>query len=249
MILIANWKMQLGIAESEAAAKAVKAGLPKNPGAEVVIAPSFPTIASVAKILGKSGIALGAQDCFWQNRGPFTGEVSPASLKELGCRYVIVGHSERRAMGEQYALIAQKLNAVLGEGMAPILCVGESAEERRMGRVHAVLSEELHTALAGVTLTGNTRLIIAYEPIWAIGTGEAATASDAAGALATIKMILQEVMKPSDREKTQLIYGGSADHTNIVNFIRAEFDGSLVGGASLRAPEFIAMVKEAVAAV
>ena len=100
MILIANWKMQLGLAESEAAAQAIKAGLASNPGSEVVIAPSFPAIAAVGKILGHSGINLGAQDCFWQNKGPFTGEVSAMSLKELGCRYVIVGHSERRAMGD-----------------------------------------------------------------------------------------------------------------------------------------------------
>ncbi len=248
--LIANWKMQLNESESEALAKEIVrlwAGQAvSRPNVAMALCPSHMALPSVAATLKGTPIALGAQDVFWEGKGAYTGEISPATLKELGCEYCIVGHSERRQhLGETDAMVNRKALALLEAGITPIVCVGETMEERRAGTRDAVVIGQVRAALSETRLVGNRKLIIAYEPRWVIGTGQAVAPSDAAEMHALIRATLHEIFSDDVVEqKCAIIYGGAVDEKNVAGFLETEvIHGVLVGGASLKAKEFVAMAE------
>lgn len=243
-IFIANWKMQLSHDEAISLAKEMAKKFGKGlPDRDIVVAPDQTAICEVGKALKGTEIMLGAQDSFWEEKGAFTGEVSPAELRNLGCLYVIVGHSERRQkLGETDEVVAKKLRAVLKDGMTPILCVGETQAERDAGETEKILERELTSALSGVKL-GNTELVIAYEPIWAIGTGNAAEPKDVRAEHGLIRKTTEEILG-GDAEKVRIIYGGSVSGANMKEFLaEPDVSGALVGGASLKADEFLKIIK------
>lgn len=248
--LIGNWKMQLGEPDSEALAKDVvrlwaAQGVGKD-GTAVVICPSHMAIEEVAKVVKGTPVALGSQDAFWDDKGAFTGEVSPKTLKELGCEYCIIGHSERRQhLGETDEMVNRKAVALLRNGITPIICVGETMEERRAGKRDAVVIGQVRGALAGVKPVGTQKIIIAYEPRWVIGTGQAVSPSDAAEMHHLILTALNELFPAEvvDRQ-CAIIYGGAVDAKNLAGFLEVPvIHGVLVGGASLKPQEFVAMAE------
>ncbi len=246
-IVIANWKMKLSLAETLELAKKMKNKFKGFSGSEVVICPNSLSLIEVGKIIKGGPLKLGAQNVFWEDRGAYTGEISPSMLKEAGCEYVIIGHSERRKyLLENYEMIHQEFKAVLGvEGLTPIVCVGEEAEERKTDRRDFVLVDQLQQALGGINLLGDQRVIVAYEPIWAIGSGVAIEPEEAEYAHKIIKISLRDMfgMKVV-KNNFRIIYGGSISSKNVKEFTNLEgVDGLLVGGASLDAGEFYKIAK------
>jgi len=241
-IVIANWKMQLSLAESVALAKKCKEKCVKSQKGEIVVCPDFISLLPVKEALKGSDIKLGAQDVFWEEKGAYTGEVSSKLLVEAGCTYVIIGHSERRKhLRENYEYINKKVRAAINAGnLTPIICIGESWDERKTDRRDFVLTEQLQLALAGVELIGDQQIIIAYEPIWAIGSGAAIEPSEAEYAHKIIKLTLNQMFGMQViTDHFKVIYGGSISSKNVKEFINLEnIDGLLVGGASLDAEEF-----------
>jgi len=246
-LLAGNWKLHNTLAESRALATALRDGLPAGSRAEVVVAPVFTALTSVAEALRGSSIGLGAQDCYFEPRGAFTGEVSPALLLDAGCSHVIVGHSERRELfGDTDALVAKKLRAVLAAGMTPIVCVGESLAEREAGKAQARVSDQVRAALLGLAAAELERVVVAYEPIWAIGTGRTASAADAQEIHGLIRRLLGEFGGTALAERVRILYGGSVKAANAAELLaEIDIDGALVGGASLEARSFLDIVKAA----
>ena len=214
-------------------------------GVEVVVCPPFTALQAVGEVIKGSGILLGAQDVHWADEGAYTGEISALMLKDLSCQYVIVGHSERRQMfGETDADVRRKVDAVLSKGMGVIACVGETIEERRAGKTEEVVVREVRAIADGLTLAQPSRLVIAYEPIWAIGTGETATAEEANRVAGLIRQTLAELLGAETAKAVRIQYGGSVKPENIGAFMReSEIDGALVGGASLDASSFAEIVR------
>jgi len=246
--IVANWKMNFNLVESVSLAKKFReqfAGFDKG---EIVVCPSTSALCEVNKILKGGKIRLGAQNVFWEEAGSYTGEVSSEMLAEAGCQYVILGHSERRKyLSENYEIINKKVRAVIkNEKLIPIVCIGESWEERKTDRRDFVLVEQLQQALSGIEVFGNQRIIIAYEPIWAIGTGTAIEPSEAEYAHKIIKLALNDMFGMQVVSKNfSVIYGGSINSKNVKSFAGLEnMDGLLVGGASLKAEEFFKVAKE-----
>jgi triosephosphate isomerase len=215
-----------------------------------VLCPPFISLAAVRDALAGSPVGLGAQNAHFEAKGAFTGEVSPAMLKDLGCAYVILGHSERRAyFGETDELVARKLRAAQAHGLLPIVCVGENLEQRESGQTGQVVGGQVRAALAGLTDAELGRLVVAYEPIWAIGTGRAATAAQANETIGAIRRIAGEVVSQPAAAALRIQYGGSVTPANAAElFGQPEIDGALVGGASLKAPDFIAICQAAASA-
>ncbi|MFA6306986.1 MAG: triose-phosphate isomerase [Patescibacteria group bacterium] len=246
--IIANWKMNLNFAETLSLAKKFKEKFAGFNQGEVAICPSALALSEVAKILKDSKVFLGAQNAFWEEAGAYTGEVSPEMLAEIGCRYVIIGHSERRKyLSENYEIINKKVRAVVeNEKLIPIVCIGESWEERKTDRRDFVLVEQLEQALSGIEVFGNQQIIIAYEPIWAIGTGTAIEPAEAEYAHKIIKLALNDIFGMQVVSKNfSVIYGGSINSKNVKSFSKLEgMDGLLVGGASLKVEEFYKVAKE-----
>lgn len=238
--LVANWKMHHTVAESRAWVAAFRAFLPPPSGVQVVVCPPFTALAAMKEELEGLPVALGAQNLHWEDKGAFTGEVSGPMLVEHGCRYVIVGHSERRTLaGETDQEVGRKLRAALRHGLTPILCVGEGLEERDRRETRLVLRRQYGVGLKGLGAEDVSRLIIAYEPVWAIGTGRAATPGEAAEAAAWIREGLGELYGREVAERIPVLYGGSVSPRNVQGFWRAPgIDGCLVGGASLEAERF-----------
>lgn len=251
-IFVANWKMNLSVVETVNLAVRLKEGLPKidSEKTEIILCPSFTSLFPLHDLLQKDNplnFRLGAQDVFWEEKGAFTGEISPKMLKEVGCSHVIVGHSERRKnLGETDEMVNQKVKAALGHDLVPIVCVGETFEERQKGIRDVVVARQTNMALKGVELFGNKKIIIAYEPVWVIGTGQAVDPEDAEHSHRMIREALLEIFPVDIVEKHfQIIYGGSVDSKNIRDFTEKEtIEGVLVGGASLKAEEFVKMIKE-----
>lgn len=241
-LLVANWKMQLSDAESAALAAAVAAA--DLGGTDVVLCPSFTALPDVRRVVYGTRVGLGAQDCAWEARASLTGEVSPADLAALGCRYVIVGHSERRLhLGETDAMVARKLQAVLEHGLQPILCVGESEEQWRSGAREEVIAEQVRSALTACAFTVAQPLIVAYEPVWAIGSGHPAAPMDAAHAASLITKVALEQCGTSAAFRTLVLYGGSVDAENARAFLDADgIQGFLVGTASQSADELLGLL-------
>jgi len=246
-IIIANWKMKLTLAETLNLAKEMKIKFAKFSKGTVVVCPNFISLAEIKKVLKTSPIKLGAQNVFWEEKGAYTGEVSPGQLVEAGCNYVIIGHSERRKyLLENYAMIHQKLKNVLNvEGLIPIVCIGEEAEERKTDRRDFVLVDQLQQALGGIDIVGDQQVIVAYEPIWAIGSGVAIEPEEAEYAHKIIRLTLKDIFGMQiAKNNFRIIYGGSIDSKNVKGFANVEnLDGLLVGGASLDANEFYQVAK------
>lgn len=251
-IFIANWKMNLSVAETTNLAVSIGERFEKNDlkKAEIVLCPSFTSLFSLSDVLKKNNplnFRLGAQDVFWEEKGAYTGEISTKMLKEVGCDYVIVGHSERRQnLGETDEMVNRKVKVALEYDIVPIVCVGETFEERQKGIRDVVVDRQTAKALEGVELFGNKKIIIAYEPVWVIGTGQAVDPEDAEHSHRMIREALLEIFSADIVEKHfQIIYGGSVDSGNIRDFLDKEsIEGVLVGGASLKAEEFVKMIKE-----
>lgn len=251
-IFIANWKMNLLIKESLALVEQLYESLKdiNSEKVETILCPSFtalPALNEMLKRLGAEQFKLGAQDVFWEEKGAFTGEISPKMLEEVGCTYVICGHSERRQhLGETDEMVNKKVKIISKHSLMPIVCVGETYEERQKGIRDVVVARQVGKALEGVELFGTKRIIIAYEPVWVIGTGQAVEPEDAEHSHRIILEALRELFSPDVIERHfNIIYGGSVDSTNIKSFIDQEnIDGVLVGGASLKADEFVRMIHQ-----
>ncbi|HLC99513.1 MAG TPA: triose-phosphate isomerase [Patescibacteria group bacterium] len=238
--LIGNWKINLTLKESIGLAnKLTKETKERNKNLIMALCPSFVSLSEVSKIIKKSPIVLGAQDVFWEERGAFTGEVSVRELKELGVQYVIIGHSERRHVtGESDETVARKMQQALHSSLRPILCVGETLAERNNGVAERVVGHQLRTVFENISEASARKILIAYEPVWAIGTGTPCTPDDALSMLVLIRKMIAE--KFGD-VKVPILYGGSTDNRNVALYAEVGFDGALVGGSSLKATTFLQM--------
>ena len=242
-----NWKMNTTRSEATSLAGSLREPLGELREVDAAVCPPFVWLAEVGEVLAGSRVGLGAQSCHFESKGAFTGEVAPNMLVDLGCRYVIVGHSERRALfGETDALVAQKLRAAQQNGLIPIVCVGERLEQREAGETEQVVSAQIGPALEGLTPEQVAQLVIAYEPIWAIGTGRAATAEQANETIGQIRARVRSLAGEAPANAIRIQYGGSVTPTNAESlFSQLEIDGALVGGASLKAADFIAICEAA----
>ena len=240
-----NWKLNQTIAESRELAGQLVANLSEIVDRDIVIAPVFTSLSTVAEVIKNSPVQLAAQNCYPQTNGAFTGEVSPLLLQDAGCNYVILGHSERRQlMGETDNFVNQKLFKVLEADLKPILCIGETLQEREAGQMLDVLSRQIKGGLSNLTPEQMTGIVIAYEPIWAIGTGKTATDDQAQEAHSFIRELIQELFSQKVAAATRILYGGSVKPNNVDGLMaREDIDGALVGGASLKAEDFIRIVR------
>lgn len=246
-IIAANWKMHKTSGEATAFVRQLAAGLSANGAMETVICPPCPLLAVIAESCHEYGLKLGAQNMYWETAGAFTGEVSPLLLKDLGVHYVIVGHSERRQIfAETDQHVSRKVRAAFAHELVPIVCVGETLQQRNAGQTESIVGEQVAAALNGLDPSQARRTVIAYEPVWAIGSGLAATGEDAGGAARHIRKIVGEMFSLKVARDIRIQYGGSVKPDNIRDFMReSEIDGALVGGASLDASMFAAIVQNA----
>jgi len=240
-----NWKLNGSIAESLALATDVRNGVASVRDVDVAVAPSFTALHAVAKRLEDGPVMVAAQDCFWEEKGAFTGEVAPSQLADAGCKLVILGHSERRQLfGELDAAVNLKTRAALRAGLTPIICIGETLTERDAGETLGRIQAQLDGALADMTDAELEGIVIAYEPVWAIGTGRNATPAQAQEVHHFIRTRLA-TRAPALAPKLRILYGGSMKPDNVRALMAEEdVDGGLVGGASLSAESFIRLVKE-----
>ncbi len=244
-ILAGNWKMNLDHHAGAALAREICVGLSASGSAcEVILIPPFTTLPAVADAVRGSAVKTGAQDLYCEDEGAFTGEISGGMLRALGCAYALVGHSERRhTIGESGALVARKLRAALRNGLAPILCVGELLAERDSGKAVDVVANQVRESCEGLEGAEFSRVIVAYEPVWAIGTGKTATPRDASDMHGVIRIIAKELFGTAAAENLPILYGGSAKpETAPALLAEPEIDGLLVGGASLKASSFLGML-------
>jgi triosephosphate isomerase len=242
-IIAGNWKMYKTHLEAKDLVKELKEkALPA--GVEVVLCPPFTALATVGEELAGTEIGLGAQDLFWEEEGAYTGEVSPAMLRELGCAYVIIGHSERRQyFGETDESVNKKAKAALRHGLKPIICVGESLAQREAGETNQFVAGQMEKALAGLAPEEIPQVVIAYEPIWAIGTGRSSSGADANQVIGMIRQTIANQFQPALADQVRIQYGGSVKPNNIKEFMdQPEIDGALVGGASLKAADFYGII-------
>jgi triosephosphate isomerase len=246
-LIAGNWKLNKTVMEASELVTEMLPGLKTINGVEIVLCPPFTALMTVSRLIRDTYVLLGAQNMFWEQKGAYTGEISPAMLAEF-CQYVILGHSERRAnFDETDAKINRKVRAALANNLKPILCVGETLDEYEAGRAAGIVSRQLKECLAGIDGMEGNRLVIAYEPVWAIGTGRAATAEG-------VNMLVRNVIRPTlssligekAAEDIRVLYGGSVDPKNAPDFFKVPgIDGALVGGASLNARSFIGICEAA----
>jgi triosephosphate isomerase len=241
-LIAANWKMYKTVSEAEEFIKAFLPGIAGMEGIDVALCPPFTCLAVVGQGLRGSLVELGAQDVFWESYGAYTGEISSPMLLDLGCRYVIIGHSERRhILGESELAINRKLRAASQAGLIPIFCVGETLQQRDKDLALEVVSQQLEKGLRDIP---SAELVVAYEPVWAIGTGVNASPEDAQEMCGFIRDHLARLYDASWAERVRIIYGGSVKAENISHYVaQADVDGALVGGASLEALNFARMVR------
>jgi triosephosphate isomerase len=242
-IVAGNWKCHKTSVEAVELIDQLKLQLKGVAGVDVLVCPSFTALSAAAGALKGSTIGLGAQDLFWEPQGAFTGEVSAPMLVEVGCRFVIIGHSERRQFfGETDQTVNKKLLAALAHGLTPIVCVGETLQEREQGKTFDVVGRQLGVGLASLTAEQARRIVLAYEPVWAIGTGKTATPQQAQEVHAFIRQRLHGLQAADVR----IQYGGSVNAANAAELLgQPDIDGALVGGASLKPADFAAIVKAA----
>ena len=246
-LIAGNWKMYTSRQGAADLAAALAKGVPAGAKARVAVCPPFPWLLTVADALKGSPVALGAQDCYTEKEGAFTGEVSPAMLLDAGCRYVILGHSERRhVLGETDHAIHDKVHAAVGAGLHVILCVGETLPERDRGHMQRIFQRQLYAATAGLSAEQFSRLTVAYEPVWAIGTGKVATPDQAQEAHKFLREKLAALYGAAVADATPILYGGSVKPDNAAGLLALpDVDGALVGGASLKADQFLPIVAAA----
>jgi triosephosphate isomerase len=243
-LIAGNWKMHRTEAEAVALVTALKALLPARPVAEVVVLPPFTALAAVHGVMPTDGrLLLGAQNCHWDKEGAFTGEVSAWMLVDAGCSYVLAGHSERRQLfGETDAMVSKRARGALAAGLRPIVCIGETLDERDAGRTLAVCGGQLAASLEGVSREQMARVAVAYEPVWAIGTGRNATPEQAQEVHAHVREALARLFGDATAQATRIQYGGSVKAANAKELLgQPDVDGALVGGASLDAASFAAI--------
>jgi triosephosphate isomerase len=243
-LLAGNWKMHGTRVEAAALARGLVAKLGKVAGREVLVAPTFTALDVVADAIAGSGILLAAQNVHWEAKGAFTGEVSVAMLKEARCTHAIIGHSERRQyFGETDETVRKRTAAALAGGLTPIVCVGETLEQREANKTVAVVTTQVNGALAGLGADAVERLVVAYEPVWAIGTGRTATPAQAQEVHALIRQQLKALASGGVAEKVRILYGGSVKPDNVDTLMaQPDIDGALVGGASLEVDGFARIV-------
>ena len=243
-LIAGNWKMNTTVEEAAALVSAMLPGLTTVAGVEKLLCPPFVSLARVKELVAGTTVMVGAQNLFYEAKGAYTGEVSAPMLAAL-CTHVIIGHSERRQyFGETDKIVNRKLGAAIGAGLLPILCIGETSQENEAGKTREVLGTQLASGLAGLDITAD--FIIAYEPVWAIGTGRAATAEVANDTTGFIRTELARLFGTGVSEGARILYGGSVDGANIGEYMmQPEIDGALVGGASLKPAEFVDIVKQA----
>jgi triosephosphate isomerase len=246
-LIVANWKMNGTVADAQQLVSAMNPSLAGIKGVGKVLCPPFTALAAVSEMLQGTDIALGAQDMYHEDSGAFTGQTSPGMLAEF-CRYIILGHSERRSLfGETSQSVAKKVAAAKAAGLRPIMCVGETISERETGRAEAVVDGQVLTGLAGVNNIDGVS--IAYEPVWAIGSGAAASPEDAQSMASRIRQVLSDRFGQPATE-TPILYGGSVTDENLPDFMgQPDIDGALVGGASLKPDVFVALTRAAAASV
>jgi len=244
--MAANWKMNKSSVEAADFVRQILPQLKALGGVERVICPPATALSALAPLLQGSGVGLGAQNMHWEAKGAFTGELSAAMVKEW-CAYIIVGHSERRGLfGETDEMVAKKVKAALAAGLIPIVCVGETLSENEAGQTDAVIRRQMNAAFDALTAEQAAKAIVAYEPVWAIGTGRAAHGPDANRVIAgSIRSVLSAKFNPGVSASIRVLYGGSVTPENIAEFLsEPEIDGGLVGGASLK-PEYVEIVRAA----
>jgi triosephosphate isomerase len=239
-LVAGNWKMHLKLGEATELARRVVEGCRAYPDVDIALVPPFTALATVASAIAGSPVRLGAQDMHWEEKGAFTGEVSPPMLKDIGCTYVLIAHSERRQLfGETDRSANRKVIAALAHDLVPILCVGESDAERDRGVTFVVVDRQIKEGLKDVAETELDRLVVAYEPIWAIGTGRTATPAQAEEVHQSIRGQLAKLFGSAAASRVRILYGGSVKPDNVDDLMaEADIDGALVGGASLDASSF-----------
>lgn len=243
-----NWKMNKTIAETRQLLAAMLGGLSDVRGVERVVCPPFMALSAAAEMLTGTGVGLGAQNMHWEEKGAFTGEVAPGMVREL-CGYVILGHSERRTyFGETDENVNRKLLAAQAAGLTPIVCIGETLAQYESGETAQVVTTQTRLGLQGVSADFAARIVVAYEPVWAIGTGKASSAANAQGVHGDIiRPVLNELFGTETAQTTRILYGGSVTAANAAEFFsQPDIDGALVGGASLKVDDFLAIAKAAV---
>jgi triosephosphate isomerase len=246
-IIAGTWKMYKTLKDGQELAVGLRRDLYKIENVDIVICPPFTLLAYLADALETSNIMLGAQDCYWQDEGAFTGEVSPKMLKDAGAQYVIIGHSERRQFfAETNETVNKKIKAVLAHNLTPIMCVGEMLAEREKGLTFKVLEDHVQNGLKDISAEDIVRIVIAYEPVWAIGTGKTATPAQAQEAHKYIRDLLAKMYNDDVAQSVRIQYGGSVKPENITELMKQpDVDGGLVGGASLTVPAFAEIVTKA----
>ncbi|MBI4713038.1 MAG: triose-phosphate isomerase [Planctomycetes bacterium] len=246
-IVVGNWKMNTLLSEASQLVAKLRDNLAGVTEVEVGVCPPFVYLPAVNEALKGSNIGLGAQNVYFQEKGAFTGEVSAAMLKDVGCKYVIIGHSERRTiMAENDDIINKKLKAVLGKGLIPIFCIGETLEQRQEGITERIIRSQIDAGLDGITSDDIAKTVIAYEPVWAIGTGKNATPQQAQEVHLFIRKLIAHITSDIIARDIQIIYGGSVKAENAQDILsQSDIDGALVGGASLDAEAFTRIVQSA----
>lgn len=242
-----NWKMNKTNQEARELVEGLKKELSGIDTLDIVVCPPFTALSEVSSIIRDTNIDLGAQNMYFEEKGAFTGEISPLMLKSVGCKYVILGHSERRGIFEEKSdLVEKKVVSAFSHGLIPILCVGETLGEREAGNTFNIVESELRNELKNLSKEQVNTIVIAYEPIWAIGTGKSATSSDAKQVIDFIRDILKDMFDEEVSQNVRILYGGSVKPDNISSFMKEDtIDGALVGGASLKVDSFSKIVKGA----
>ncbi len=244
-IIAGNWKMNKTIPEANTLVSGLVSKLAGKSDVDVVFCPPFTALSTVKELIKGTPYGLGAQDLYWKEQGAFTGEVSPLMLKDIGCDYVIIGHSERRQyFGETDETVNQKVKAALAVGIKPIICVGESLAEREAGETDALIKGQTEKALKDIDAAAIPTIVIAYEPIWAIGTGKSSSAADANQVIGLIRNTVAKLYGKAAADEMRIQYGGSVKPENIKEYMsQPEIDGALVGGASLEVDSFLKLIQ------
>lgn len=247
-LIAGNWKMNLNSAEGAELAKEIVSLVGKQTEVSVCVSPTFTALESVSAVVNDSNVSLGAQNMHFEASGAYTGEISPEMLRHLFCSFVILGHSERREyFGETDAIVNKKTLAALAANLKPIVCIGETLEEREAGKVNEVIKTQLEGALVGVTAESAEALVIAYEPVWAIGTGKTATPEMAEAVHVEIRQLLSGLLGAEAADKVRILYGGSMKPANADDLLaQPNIDGGLIGGAALKAASFASLVESAI---
>ncbi|MDD2273347.1 MAG: triose-phosphate isomerase [Desulfuromonadaceae bacterium] len=243
-VIAGNWKLFKTIGESVALVDDLKPLVANIHGVEIVVAPVFTALSRVCDVVKGSNVLLAAQDCYWEEEGAFTGEVAPRLLKDAGCSHVIIGHSERRQyFGETDLSVNKKTKAAIAAGLTAIVCVGELLADREAGQTFSVIEAQIQGGLAGLEANSLRHVIVAYEPVWAIGTGKTASDAQAQEVHAFIRQLIVSLFNQSVADAVRILYGGSVKPDNVKGLMsQPDIDGALVGGASLKAESFAAIV-------